>query len=66
MNTDTDDPTLVQLPTELTDEAAAHLLEFLYELAGALESQYADQLHRYYHPCDQRQVDIFEQSDPPF
>ena len=33
---------------ELSDEAAAQLLDFLYELATAFENAYFDQLHRYY------------------
>jgi len=67
MNIDSDNyPPVVQLPTELSDEAAAHLIEFLYDLARELESFYAAQLHRYYHPRDHRQIDIFDQSDPPF
>ena len=67
MNTDSDnDPPLVQLPTELSDQAAAHLIEFLYDLARNLESLYAAQLYRYYHPRDHRQIDIFDHSDPPF
>ena len=64
MNTDIDPP-LVRLPTELSDQAAAELLEFLYELARTLENTYAAQLHRYYHPCHERQLDIWDQ-DPPF
>ena len=28
------------VPEELSDEAAAHLLEYLYGLAGAFENQY--------------------------
>lgn len=35
-----DDLPLVCLPTNLPDEAAAQLLEFLYKLTAALESQY--------------------------
>ena len=66
MNTDTDFPPLVKLPTELSDEAAAELLEFLYELARTLENTYAAQLHRHYHPHDERQLDIWDESDPPF
>jgi len=67
MNTDSDNhPPLVQLPTELSDQAAAHLIEFLYDLARNLESLYAAQLYRYYHPRDHRQIDIFDHSDPPF
>ena len=39
MNTDSDNyPPVVQLPTELSDEAAAHLIEFLYDVARELES----------------------------
>ena len=65
MNADIDPP-LVTLPTELSDQAAAELLAFLYELARTLENTYAAQLHRYYHPRDQRQLDIWDQQDPPF
>jgi hypothetical protein len=53
MNADDDLP-LVPLPTELSDEAAAQLLQWLYETARVLESHYAGQLHRYY-----------QRSDPP-
>ena len=66
MNADTDYPPLVPLPTELSDEAAAQLLEFLYELARTLENTYAAQLHRYYHAHDERQLDIWDEQDPPF
>lgn len=38
---------LVCLPLELSDESAAKLIEFLYELADALERHYAGQLLRY-------------------
>jgi hypothetical protein len=38
---------LVCLPSDLSDEAAAQLLEFLYELARTLENHYYAQLHRY-------------------
>jgi len=33
---------------ELSDEAAAQLLDFLYEFVTAFENAYFDQLHRYY------------------
>ena len=65
MNTDIDPP-LVSLPTELSDQAAAELLELLYELARTLENTYAAQLHRYYHPRDERQLEIWNRHDPPF
>lgn len=60
---------LVCLPTELSDEAAAKLLEFLHELTEALERHYCAQLRRYYHPTDvgQRDLDFeSETPDPPF
>ena len=60
---------LVCLPTELSDEAAAKLLEFLHELAAALERHYAAQLRRYYHSNDIGQRDLDADAfttDPPF
>jgi hypothetical protein len=59
-------PPLVALPTELSDESAAKLLEFLYELARVLDNHYAAQLHRYYHDGDERQCDLWCENDPPF
>ena len=59
-------PPLVALPTELSDEAAAQLLEWLYELAGALESHYAAELLRYYHRHDERQQPLWPDDEPPF
>ena len=35
------------VPEEISDEAAAHLLEYLYGLAGAFENQYFAQVCRY-------------------
>lgn len=43
---------LLCLPTDMSDEAVAKLVEFLYELTEALERQYFSQLHRYYHRND--------------
>ena len=62
----TDPPPLVALPTELSDEAAAQLLEFLYELAHTLENTYAVQLYRHYNRDDERQLHIWDEHDPPF
>ena len=59
-------PPLIALPTELSDEAAAQLLEWLYELTGALESQYIAQLLRYYHQNDERQQSLWPDDEPPF
>lgn len=59
-------PPLIALPTELSDEAAATLLEWLYELAANLESFYAAQLHRHYHRGDARQQPLWPDDEPPF
>ena len=59
-----DDPLLVSLPDDLSDEVVANLLEFLYELARAIESRYTGQLHRYYQQPDQRQTDFWQDTDP--
>ena len=62
----TDSPPLIALPEELSDEAAAMLLELLYEASSALENHYAGQLHRYYHRTDPRQHQLWDERDPPF
>jgi hypothetical protein len=62
----TDGPPLIALPHDLSDEAAAALLELLYAVAHALESHYAGQLHRYYLRPDPRQQDLWDGRDPPF
>jgi hypothetical protein len=55
---------LVCLPTGLSDETAAKLVEFLHELAESIERYYCAELHRYYDRADfaqQRELDF----DPP-
>lgn len=59
-------PPLVSVPGELSDEAAAQLLDFLYELAHVLENTYADQIHRYHQTTDPRQRELWSERDPPF
>jgi len=63
------------LPVDLSDEAAAKLIEFLYELTEALETRYYTQLHRYYRANHIDQSDLYpatdlgpatEPDDPPF
>ncbi len=61
-----DYPPMITLPEELSDEAAAKMVEFLYELANVFESCYAGQLYRYYHHPDERQADLWEDQDQPF
>jgi hypothetical protein len=41
-------PTLWLAKSDLSDEAAAQLLDFLHELLTAFENAYFDQLHRYH------------------
>ena len=57
------------LPVDLSDEAAAKLIEFLYEFTEALESRYFIQLRRYFQENNNDQRDLYptpELSDPPF
>ena len=61
----TQEPPL-ELPSELSDEAAARLIECLYELARYLENRYFAQLHRYYHPEDPRQQSLWHDEDAVF
>ena len=59
---------LICLPTELSGEAAAQLIEFLHELTEAIERHYFAQLHNHDHPesC-QRDLDLrVPLTDPPF
>jgi hypothetical protein len=56
---------LVCLPIDLSDEAAATLLEFLHELTETFERHYGAQLRRYYHATDIAQRDD-DPTDPPF
>ena len=61
---------IVCLPLELSDEAAAALIDFLYQLTEALERHYAGQLLRYTHehspaPPPPNPPDT-PQNDPPF
>jgi len=49
---------LVCLPVDLSDEAAAKLVEFLHELTAALERHYGAQLKRYYRATDSARCDV--------
>ena len=55
---------LICLPVDLSDEAAAKLIEFLQEFTEALESHYCAQLMRYYRTTHYAQHDLVT-SDPP-
>ena len=58
---------LVCLPVDLSDEAAAAVVEFLHQLSDAFERHYAAQLMRYYHdhPTDITRRDV-DDPDRPF
>ena len=45
-------PALWLAKPELSDEAAAQVLDFLYELVTSFENAYYDQLQRYYASLD--------------
>lgn len=60
---------LVCLPIDLSDEAAAKLIEFLHELTESLERHYCAQLRRYYNANDISERDLDGApplTDPPF
>lgn len=56
----------IALPHELSDEAAAQLLEWLYELTAQFEDLYGAQLQRYYQCTDPRQQPLWREDEPPF
>ena len=58
-------PPLIHLPLDLSGEAAAKMLELLYELAHLLENHYAGQLYRYHNAIDERQAELWPQTEPP-
>ena len=59
-------PPLIAVPLDLSDEAAAKFIDFLHEITQRLESHYADQLCRYHNAIDERQPDLWSETDPPF
>ena len=36
------------------------------QIAHQMENHYAEQLHRYHNAIDERQADLWSDSDPPF
>lgn len=60
---------VVGIPTDLSDEAAAQLLEFLHELSAAIERHYYAQLRRHYDTTTIAERDLnpaTPATDPPF
>lgn len=58
-------PSLLELPEDLSDEAVAQVLELLYELARVLENRYTGQLHRYYQRNEAQQP-LWPNDELPF
>ena len=56
---------IVCVPVDLSDDAAAKLLEFLHELTSVFERHYADQLQRHYRAAE-RAAPSSDPTDPPF
>ena len=48
----------------LSDEAAAKLIDFLLQLAHQLENHYSEQLYRYHNGIDDGQPNLRSQTDP--
>ena len=59
-------PPLIAVPLDLSDEAAAKLVEFLRQITQQTESHYRVQLDRYHNASDERQPDLWPDTDPPF
>ncbi len=64
------DEPLIVLPSELSDETAYQLLDFLHALTTEIENHYAAQIQRYLSPPSTAQLDLFDEpwddDDPPF
>ena len=59
-------PPLITLPLDLCDEAAAKLTDFLLQIAHQMENHYSEPLYRYHNTIDERQADLWSDTDPPF
>jgi len=59
-------PPLIALPLDPPDEAAAKLTDSLLQIAPQMENHYAEQLPRYHNRADERQPDLWSDTDPPF
>ena len=59
-------PPLITVPLDLSDEAAARLIGLLLEIAHRMENHYSEQLYRYHNAIDERQADLWSDTDPPF
>jgi len=48
------------LPEHLSDEAAAKMIELLYQIAQSLENRYFAQIRRYYRQNNPRQIELWD------
>ena len=58
-------PTLINVPLDLSDEAAAKLIDLLLQIAHQLENHYCEQLYRYHNAIDERQLDLWDGNESP-
>ena len=58
-------PPLINVPLDLSDEAAAKLIDFLLQIAHQLENHYSEHLYRYHNGSDERQLDLWPGTEPP-
>ena len=59
-------PPLIAVPLDLSDEAAAKLIDFLLQIARQLENHYTEPLYRYHNGIDERQANVWSDTHPPF
>ena len=59
-------PPLITAALDLSDGAAARLIDFLLQIAHQKENYYSEQLYRYHNGIDERQPDLWSDSDRPF
>lgn len=58
-------PSIRLAKPELSDESAAQVLDFLYELVTGFENAYFDQLHRYYDATRKPSAQNLPRQQPP-
>lgn len=59
-------PPLITIPNQLSTPDADALIEWLHDVACAIEEHYADALEEYHARPDPRQQNLWPDRDPPF
>ena len=59
-------PPLITLPLDLCDEAAETLIDLLLHITHQLQIHFPVPLHRDHNRTDERQPDLWADTDPPF